>query len=115
MITDQSLVGRTFIVIEPDPIVSMDLAGTLKSAFPESRVNLFQLLTEAKKQISTSPKTACILVSSSLVSSSMTEMLRDWVALGARLVFVGDINDVDVPSDVVQKPFTTQMILSVLA
>jgi hypothetical protein len=42
-------------------------------------------------------------------------MLRDWVALGARLVFVGDINDVDVPSDVVQKPFTTQMILSVLA
>lgn len=106
---------RTFIIVEPDPVVGLDLAGALSSAFPTNRTDLFTMAGEAKAQLAQASASACILLSSRLVSEDVMSALRACAVRGAQIVFVGAVDNVDFPANVVEMPFTTQMIMDVLA
>jgi len=105
---------RTFIIVEPDPVVGLDLAGALSSAFPNSAMNLCMMAAEAKAHISDATTSFCILLNSRLASDEVIGSLRTCVSRGAQVVFVGTIDNVDFPADVVEMPFTTKMIMDVL-
>ncbi|MCX7559261.1 hypothetical protein OS190_06735 [Sulfitobacter sp. F26204] len=106
--------SRLFIVIQPDPVVGMDLVEMLELAFPQSTVVLFEHLEKASVCIEASQASACILIDSSLVSDVTSADFERYAAAGARMVVIGVGNGVSFAADVVNKPFTTEMILNAL-
>ncbi len=108
-------VVRTFVVVEPDPIVSMDLAGILKSSFPDSAVELHQNGAEAETRIATKPETVCIIINSKLATQGMLRVLKNCVGRGGHVVFVGPARDVGFPARFVEVPFNSGMVLDALS
>lgn len=96
--------NRSFVIIEPDPIISMDLVGALKTAFPKSDVSVSQMFADAVMHLAAAPASISILLSHSLVSEKTLGILSDYVARGAKVVFVGDVGSVDFQSTVVDMP-----------
>ena len=115
MITETPPTPRTFIVIQNDPIVSMDLLGLLETSFPESAIHLFDQLEAASVMIEASMASACVLIGSNLVTKTSLASVEDFIARGARMVIVGGGDGVSFAAAVVNTPFTTEMILDVLA
>lgn len=105
---------RTFIIIEPDPIIGLDLNGILSSAFPGAALKLFRDIAEAEKHIASAMSSACILLNSKVASCNILPLLSECVARGADVLFIGEANDVGFPANFVQMPFTSDMILTTL-
>ena len=105
---------RTYIIIEPDPIVGLDLNGILSSAFPDAALKLFRDIAEAEAHIATAMSSACILLNSKVASCGILELLNDCVGRGVNVLFIGETRDVGFPASFVQKPFTSDMILTTL-
>lgn len=105
---------RSFVIVEPDPIIAMDLLGMLKTAFPSSPVTVSQMLADVADQITTSAASVSILLNSSLISEHALASLRGYTDKGARIVLVGAAVNVSFDASVVEMPFTSEMILNVL-
>ena len=105
---------HSFVVIEPDPVISLDLDGILKSEFPESKLTLFRGAEEAEKYLLSVASPLCIVVNSSAASAGLLSVLRDCTARMSKVVFIGPMGAVDFPSFTIQMPFTSEMILSTL-
>ena len=107
---------RTFFVVEPDPVVSLDLVGTLQSAFPLAHVTSAAMIEEALRGLGSElPDRTSILMSASLATESTIGALRELIAKGAEIIMVGEGQSFGLPVSIVETPFTTDMILSVLA
>jgi hypothetical protein len=107
--------NRAFVIIESDPIISMDLLGTVAAAFPQSSVYISELVADALSPSNLSLVPTSILINSVLVTEECIDVLRDCVDNGAKLVFIGSAPDTDLPSVVIELPFTTSMILNALS
>lgn len=105
---------NSFVVIEPDPVISLDLGGILKSEFPDAKLTLFRGAEEAEKYLVSIASPLCIVVNSSAASAGLLSVLRDCTARMSKVVFIGPMGAVDFPSLTIQMPFTSEMILSTL-
>lgn len=103
---------RNFIVVEPDPLVGLDLTGILQSEFPDAELRLFHSQEEACAYIYAVPRPVCVLVNTSVASEAMLILLRDHVVPHGDVLFIGSERDVGFPASFVQTPFTSRMILS---
>lgn len=107
---------RAFFIVEPNPIISMDLVGVIRSGFPESIVNVAQIVSDAITQISgLAPKEKSVLLSGRLVSNQSIRMVSDAIGPEGRLVVVGETPVSGINGPIVPLPFTTRMILTALS
>jgi len=104
----------SFVVIEPDPIISLDLEGILKSEFSYASLTLFRDVEEAGTYLASVGYPLCIVVNSSAASAALLAVLRDCTARMSTVIFIGPIGVLDFPSFTIQMPFTSEMILSTL-
>lgn len=105
---------RSFIIIEPDPVVGLDLSGILGTAFAGAALSMFRTIGEAEKHIASAASSVCILLNAKAATSGMLPLLRECVAKGGEVMFIGDAADVGFPAYFVQVPFTSEMILTTL-
>jgi hypothetical protein len=106
--------ARCFVIVEPDPIVSLDLSGILGTAFKDAALMICRDFAEAEQYITDAVSSVCVLLNSNMAASGILPLLRDLVARGGEVMFIGDAHDVDFPAYFVQKPFTSEMILTSL-
>ena len=105
---------RNFIIVEPDPLIGLDLTGILQSEFPDAELTLFHSQEEAGAYIFAAPQPLCVLLNTNAASEAMLTLLRDHVAPRGDVLFIGSERDVGFPASFVQTPFTSRMILSSL-
>lgn len=105
---------RAFIIIEPDPIVSLDLIGIFETAFPDAELTLFQTEAEAQMHLALASPAVSVVVSSRVVSPSLLQTLRDCAARQSQVMIIGSARDLDFHAIVVDTPFTSEMVLSSL-
>lgn len=106
---------QSYIVVEPDPVVSMDLVETLQGAFDDARVIAAQSVPEAIDAIACAPKNAYILFNHEIVTDLALQILRKRASQGASVVFIGKCASTDFPSRTFDVPFSSKMVLSALA
>jgi hypothetical protein len=58
-------VCKTFIVIEPDPVIGLDLVDMLRSAYPKYDVAVLGSLLDASGRLQAAGTGACVIVNSS--------------------------------------------------
>lgn len=105
---------RSFVVIEPDPVIAMDLAGILAHGFPENALTVFRDALAAEKHLLAMTSAVCVLINSRVASAGLLLALRNCVAQQGEVVFIGSMGDLDFPATAIQMPFTSKMILSIL-
>lgn len=109
----------SFVIVEPDPVVRMDLVGTLEHSFPAGTVvsvssaseigQLFETLTPS------ATLSAVVFVNGALMPDLAPEIVRAIVGAGGRIVSIGRSDSDAIPSTMLDVPFTMSMILDVLA
>lgn len=107
---------RDFIIIEPDPIVVMDVEGTLKSRFDTCLIQSGSSLQDVLAAIQECGPRTTILVRSTLISANndFARALRVCAARGSHIIVFGETNDGAFPFTVLEVPFTTQTLNAVL-
>ncbi len=105
---------KTFVVVEPDPVVGLDLVEMLRSAYPRCDVVVLGSLLDALGRLQATGAGACVLINSAAVADRSLVMLHDVVVRGGRVVFIGRQPDIDFPATVVETPFTSAMIMNAL-
>jgi len=107
-------VPKNFIIIEPDPIVCMDVEGMLATAYPESRVIAGASLSDIGSAIYTCSPNTMLFVKGALVSDSddLRRVLQTAAARGCRIVTIGEAEGLDVPVTHIELPFTTDMVIA---
>lgn len=106
--------GKTFIVIEPDPVIGLDLVDMLRSAHPACDVAVEGSLLDATGRLQATGPGACVIINSGAVADRSPALLRDVVVRGGQIVFIGAQPDIDFPATVVETPFTSAMIMDAL-
>lgn len=101
--------GRVFYIIEPDPVVGLDLAGALRDWFDGARIERLQ--TVAAMLDAPVGADAVCLVNPSAVPPQDLDVLALWQARGAGLVFIGAPAPGYEAAWVLDQPFTTDMIV----
>lgn len=107
--------NQTFVIVEPDPVVSMDLVGVVSTAFPRSSVNVNTLFTDEQAEIVAASSAVTILLSAALVTENTMNLLRSFIANGVHIVFIGEPVIIEPFTTVVSVPFTSRMILNALS
>lgn len=107
-------VDRTFIVVEADPIVSMDLMGMLKFAYANCSLALAAAEADAEKLIKAATGPVCVILNSELVSKRVLTVLRECVARGGQALLIGKKGDLDFPVQTIEFPFNSDMIIDLL-
>lgn len=105
---------KTFIVIEPDPVIGLDLVDMLRSAHPRCDLAVLGSLADASGRLQAAAAGACVIVNSSAAAGRSLAMLRDVVVRGGQIVFIGNQPDIDFPAAIVATPFTSAMIMDAL-
>lgn len=105
---------KTFVVIEPDPVVGLDLVEMLRSVYPKSDVVVLGSLLDASGRLQATGADACVLINSAAAADRSLATLRGVVVRGGRVVFIGRKPNIDFPATVVETPFTSAMIMNAL-
>lgn len=112
---NSATIERSFYIVEPDPIISMDLHGVVQSSFPQSAVKVVSdadaVVTELQAALQ---QAATFVINSSVVTEEALEALRAAVTHGAQVLFIGGSVAADFHAACVEMPFTSQMILDAL-
>ncbi|WP_298860247.1 hypothetical protein [uncultured Sulfitobacter sp.] len=103
---------RSFVIVEPDPVIGLDLTGILQSEFPEAELKLFRRQEDAEQHIHKVTSPICVVLSASVATAPMLALLQERVASQGEVLFIGSERDVGFPAAFVQTPFTSEMILS---
>ena len=103
-----------FIIIQPDPIVRMDIEGMLVTQYPQCRVDAGASLQDIGSAIYGAGPETTLIVKGALVSGSadLRLVLKTAVTRGSRIVITGDCDPVDFPARFVQVPFTNDILSS---
>ncbi|MEJ6403693.1 hypothetical protein [Yoonia sp. 2307UL14-13] len=105
---------RAFVVVEPDPIINLDLVTMIRGTFDDGQVSAVQSWADAASLISAIHSHTTILINGALLNDRRLDTLRNVVSRGAYIVIVGKDILTDFPKAVVEVPFTTEMILTAL-
>ena len=106
---------HSFVVVEPDPIVRMDLAGALEDNFPNSRVEICASTDELQSSFMSMDSPVNLFVNATILSDLPPDMIKSVGDGGGRVVRVGSST---LPSDqtaVLDVPFSTAMILEAVS
>lgn len=115
MISSETVRVRSFIIVEPDPIVSMDVQGILRSAFPRAMITTFRSAAMCSAELHAANAGITILFDAGLLTNSMIPTLCAAVQRGAQVVVIGGNVELDFQTAFVDSPFTSQMILDAFA
>ncbi|WP_299728037.1 hypothetical protein [uncultured Tateyamaria sp.] len=105
----------SFVIVEPDPVVRMDLVGTLEHSFPAGSVTACASTAEITQLFETLAASASFFVNGALLPDLAPEVTRAILAAGGRIVSVGKPATDAVPSTLLEVPFTMTTILDALA
>ncbi|WP_420862973.1 hypothetical protein [Algirhabdus cladophorae] len=110
-------VARNFIIIEPDPIVAMDVEGILKDHFPAAHVSSGKSLSDVRHVVHVCGAGSTLFVRATLLleDDHVKRVMRDAVAKQAQIVIIGTHFDVGFPAFFIDMPFTTEMLLDAVA
>lgn len=108
---------QSFIIIEPDPVVCMDIEGMLIDAFPVSHVSSGASLADIGAAINNCGPGTALFVRGSLVAEDdrLRAALHTAVVRKSRVVIIGQADDLDFPAIFVDLPFTTDMVIAAIA
>lgn len=106
---------QRFIVVEPDPVVRMDLVGTLEHSFPNGIVSAVASASEIGQVLDHLAVSVCVFVNGALVPDVAPDIARMIVESGGRIVSVGAPRSDAIPTTILETPFTMTMILDALA
>ena len=106
---------HSFVVVEPDPVVRMDLVGTLEHRFPAAIVAAFSSVDEMGQIMDHLAVSACVFVSGALVPDLAPDLARLVVETGGRVVSIGAPRSDAVLTTVLEMPFTMTTILDALS
>lgn len=103
-----------FIIVETDPIVSMDLTGILSSAYQDSKIHVVPDLTVARG-LAVRGAGTCVIASGNQASNDPSEFLNKLASTGASVVCLGKPDDFGFPCVSVDVPFKAEMIIDAVA
>ena len=105
-----------FILLEPDPIICLDLTDMLRVAFPASDVQGGTSLDQATPLINKSGAGTTVLVCESLLdfNKELVKSLTDAAERGAKLVVIGGEPSIPLPAQVLHIPFSSKMVLDLI-
>ena len=108
--------ARSFIIIEPDPIVCLDMEGMLTTRYPQSDVIAGASLSDIGHAIHTCGPDSTLFIKSALFSEdeALLRVTRSAVTRGGQVVIIGHSVEVDFAATFVELPFTTGMIMAAL-
>ena len=108
--------ANNFIIIEPDPIVCMDVEGMLTDHFPDCRVvSGFSLSSVGAEIYNCGPDTALFVKSTLLVESDDLRRVAATAATrGSQIVVIGSVKDLSFPVTIVELPFTMDMVMAAI-
>ena len=106
---------RVFIVVDPDPLVNLDLVGIIKNAFPKSRVVNTQMVSEAMPILLEGKQRSILVIRSAALGKRLAEALKNFVARQGAVILIGNDMTTDFPKEVVDMPFTDDMILNAIS
>ncbi|WP_187428537.1 hypothetical protein ROLI_044690 [Roseobacter fucihabitans] len=107
--------NQSFVVVEPNPVVLMDLVGTLQHSFPAGSVASLASGSEIGHLLDQVALTTCFFVNGALISELAPDVVRTIIDAGGRIVSIGRSASDVVPATVLEIPFTTTMILEALS
>lgn len=107
---------KKFILIESDPIVAIDLEGTLRAHFSGCAISIGTHLSDVSADLAQAGHGTVVFVKAGLFSAdaSLAETLRARMSAGARIVIIGAAQPEHLSMRSVDTPFTTEMILSAI-
>ena len=105
--------SKDFIIIEPDPIVRIDLEGTLMHDFPLSSINIGETLGDVQDALGAAARDAVLFVKGGMLLTDvdLLEAVKTLAARGCHIVSIGKVEMLDFVSTCVELPFTTEMVL----
>ncbi|EBA11156.1 hypothetical protein [Roseobacter sp. CCS2] len=106
--------SKTFIILEPDPVVAMDLEGALIQRFPSCHVTAGASLQEIGAAIHQCGPDTTMFVKNTLFigDDDFKRVVQTAATRGSHIVTIGAVEDLDVPSTFVEMPFTTDMVIA---
>ena len=109
-------VARSFIVVEPDQIVRLDLEGMLRAQFPEAGLTYGRSLADVGNAINASTPSTTIFVrwDSARDSKIALDALHTAAVRGCQIIMIGANRDVPFPATFIDPPFTTEMVIEAL-
>ena len=107
---------HNFIILEPDPIVRMDISGLLASEYPAASVfqgAAFEELGGSAEDVG--PQTT-YFIKDSLISagSALESALKSAVVHGSRVIVMGARRAVGFPAEFLELPFDSEMVIATL-
>lgn len=106
--------SKDFIILEPDPIVCMDLEGMLIGRFPNSYLAQGASLSDIGAAIYNCGPDSVLFIRSTLMDESddIRRVVQTIASRGSHVVIIGQQKQVAFPATFVDLPFTTEMVFS---
>ena len=107
---------RNFIILDPDPIVRMDISGLLSAHFPGASVIEHSAFDEMGQAIHNVGPQTIFFIKESLISagSALETALKSAVVRGSRIVVIGARRAMGFPADFLELPFDSDMVIAAL-
>ena len=108
---------RRFILIEPDPLVCIDLKGALTDAYPDCRIDIGDHLQATQGLIDDIASDATIIVKGSLLAKfeDVATSIEKAADTGCRIVALGTAAGIFAPAHTLDIPFTTEQLLQAVS
>lgn len=105
--------ARNFIIIDPDPIVSLDLEGLLLSNFPQADIVSVCSPEEITKYKRVTTEETTLFVRSHMMAENddVARLVKAAAAAGSSVVLIGSHAGADIPAQIVDLPFTNESVL----
>lgn len=105
------------IIVEPDPIVCIDLEGTLKDTFPTHEIVAASDPDTATALVQSAEADTTVFVKGSWLIKhvGLAETVRDAAAVGAQIVTLGQVDGLPPSFRGVEVPFTTEMLMQAMS
>lgn len=108
---------RRFILIEPDPVVCIDLKGALEDAYPDCRIDIGEDLQATRSLLDDIASDTTIIVKGSLLAKfeDLATSIEKAADTGCRIVAIGAAAGISAPAHTLEVPFTTEQLLQAVS
>ena len=105
-----------FVILEPDPIVMMDLQGLLQERFAGAHLVAGATWTDVAAAIRSSDEASAIIVRGSLIAADpdLQAELHARAVRRTRIMVIGPATDFGFPAVFVDLPFSTEILIEAL-
>ncbi|MEL7211344.1 MAG: hypothetical protein AAGK92_01705 [Pseudomonadota bacterium] len=106
--------SKSFVILEPDPIVCMDLEGMLIGRFPGSPLMQGAALSDLGTAIYNCGPDTTFFVRSNLMDEDkdVSGVIETVATRGSHIVIIGPDRQTAFPATFIDLPFTTDMIVA---